>query len=115
MGKDKVMGIYRNDNGCWYYRFTITVDGQKQEFRGTKDEFGNPLLTQKKAIQARDTARRAIQEERHQIKPIIQRRTFKEVYQEYCEKGRSDRAYQTIRKQDSLWKIICASDSVNDI
>ena len=28
-----------------------------------------------------------------------------EVYKEYCEKGRSDRAYQTVRKQDSLWNI----------
>lgn len=27
----------------------------------------------------------------------------KEVYEEYCEKGRKDRAYQTIRKQDSIW------------
>ena len=26
-------------------------------------------------------------------------------YKEYCEKGRSDRAYQTIRKQESLWTI----------
>lgn len=28
----------------------------------------------------------------------------KDVYKEYCEKGRKDRAYQTIRKQDSLWE-----------
>ena len=27
----------------------------------------------------------------------------KEVYEEYGEKGRKDRAYQTIRKQDSIW------------
>ena len=92
MAKDKTMGIYRNNNGSWYYRFTITVDGQKQEFRGTKDEFGNPLRTQKQAIQARDAARKAVQEERQQITPIILRRTVKEVYEEYCEKGRTDRA-----------------------
>lgn len=27
-----------------------------------------------------------------------------EVYKEYCEQGRSGKAYQTIRKQDSLWE-----------
>jgi integrase len=32
-----------------------------------------------------------------------------EVYREYCEKGRSGKAYATIRKQDSLWNNhICA-------
>ena len=30
--------------------------------------------------------------------------TFGEVYQEYCEFGRSGKAYTTIKKQDSLWK-----------
>lgn len=33
----------------------------------------------------------------------IERRTFEEVYNEYCLKGRSGKAFQTIRKQDSLW------------
>ena len=32
------------------------------------------------------------------------RKTIAEVFQEYCEKGRSDRAFGTIRKQDSLWE-----------
>ena len=31
------------------------------------------------------------------------RKTFQEVYKEYCEQGRSGKAYQTIRKQDSIW------------
>ena len=30
--------------------------------------------------------------------------TFGEVYAEYCEQGRSGKAYTTIRKQDSLWR-----------
>lgn len=34
----------------------------------------------------------------------ITRKTVAEVYQEYCEKGRSGKAYTTIKKQDSLWK-----------
>ena len=32
------------------------------------------------------------------------RMTFGEVYMEYCEQGRSGKAYSTIKKQNSLWK-----------
>ena len=36
-------------------------------------------------------------------------KTIEEVYREYCARGRGDRAYTTIRKQDSLWNNhICA-------
>ena len=38
------------------------------------------------------------------IKQSTVRKTMEEVYQEYCTNGRGDRAYTTIRKQDSLWK-----------
>ena len=31
------------------------------------------------------------------------RKTFKEVFEEYCEYGRNGKAYTTIKKQDSLW------------
>ena len=34
----------------------------------------------------------------------VPRKTVKDVFEEFCEKGRKDRAYQTIRKQDSLWE-----------
>ena len=34
----------------------------------------------------------------------IKRKKVKEVFQEYCEKGRNGKAYNTILKQDSLWK-----------
>ena len=30
-------------------------------------------------------------------------KTYSEVFAEYCEKGRLDKASETIRKQDSLW------------
>lgn len=33
------------------------------------------------------------------------RKTVSEIYAEYCEKGRTEKAYGTIRKQDSLWNI----------
>lgn len=102
MARKNESGIYKADNGFWYYRFTVSVDGKKQEFRSTKDEFGNPLRTKREASKARDAARKALAEQKDQ-QPEIQRRTLKQVYDEYCQKGRTGKAYTTIRKQDSLW------------
>ena len=95
-------GVYQLDNGCWAFRFTLTTGGKKKDFRKAKDEFGNPLKTKREAVKARQLA---IEREREERKPAPKvRRTVKEVYAEFCENGRNDRAYQTIRKQDSLWK-----------
>lgn len=94
-------GVYQLDNGCWAFRFTLTTDGQRKDVRKAKDEFGNPLKTKREAINAR---LRAIERERDGHKPAPKaRKTVKTVYTEYCKDGRNDRAYQTIRKQDSLW------------
>lgn len=102
MAKNSELGVYQQKNGFWMYRYTVTVDGKKQEHKGTKDVFGNPLRTKKEAIRARDISRENLKKSRTE-KPQITRRTMKEVYQEFCEKGRNDRAYETKRKQDSLW------------
>ena len=102
MAKNSELGIYQQKNGLWMYRYTITVDGKKQEHKGTRDVFGNPLRTKKEAIKARDESRESLNRSRMEA-PLLTRRTMKEVYLEFCEKGRSDRAYTTKRKQDSLW------------
>lgn len=98
----KDAGVYQLKDGGWGYRFTITTDGKKKDVKKTKDESGNPLKTKREAIKART---HAIQQEQNQnIPKSIVRKTVKEVFEEFCEKGRRDRAYQTIRKQDSLWE-----------
>lgn len=98
----KDAGVYQLKDGGWGYRFTITTDGKKKDVKKTKDESGNPLKTKREAIKART---HAIQQEQNQnIPKSIVRKTVKEVFGEFCEKGRKDRAYQTIRKQDSLWE-----------
>lgn len=98
----KDAGVYQLKDGGWGYRFTITTDGKKKDVKKTKDESGNPLKTKREAIKART---HAIQQEQNQnIPKSIVRKTVKEVFEEFCEKGRKDRAYQTIRKQDSLWE-----------
>ena len=70
--------------------------------RSSKDEFGKPLQTKTAAVKARRTA---IENEKNKPSALpIEKKTLEEVFEEYREKGRKDRKYQTIRKQDSLWK-----------
>ena len=95
-------GVYQKENGFWEYRFRLLVNGKQIARKKSTDQFGNKLKTKRQAIQAREQAIQAAREERI-YKPTLTRRTVGEVYEEYCQKGRKDRAYQTIRKQDCLW------------
>lgn len=103
MTKRNNAGVYQKSNGFWEYRFTIVVDGQQISRKKSTDEFGNKLKTKSEAIRAREAAifkaRTDIERQRE-----IKRKKVKEVFQEYCEKGRNGKAYNTILKQDSLWK-----------
>ncbi len=96
-------GVYQLENGYWGYRFILTVNGKKKSQKRVKDEFGKPFKTQKQAVKARSIA--LAQEQAKILLPQekVIRKTVKEVYQEYCEKGRRGKAYATIKKQDSLW------------
>ena len=103
MEKANETGIYQLGNGKWAYRFVIKVDGETISARKTTDEFGKKLNTKKQAIKARENAILKARMDRERKRKIT-RRTVAEVYKEYSENGRSDRAYQTIRKQDSIWR-----------
>ena len=95
-------GVYQLDSGFWAFRYTVTVNGKKKDVKKTKDEMGKPYKTDKAAFRARETA--IVQEKEHRTqRPQMPRVTVQEVYKEYCERGRNDKAYQTIRKQESLW------------
>ena len=102
MAQTQNLGIYQLPNGNWGYRFTRTVDGKRVNRKGSKDEAGNPFKTERAALQAKAIAEMRFEAEQNQ-KPR-RRMTFGEVYVEYCEQGRSGKAYTTIRKQDSLWR-----------
>ena len=102
MAKMNDTGVYQLANKNWAFRYTITADGRKRDVRKAKDEFGNPLKTKAEAIRARN---KALEQEREGKKPTPKaRRTVKEVYAEFCENGREDRAYRTKQKQDCLWE-----------
>ena len=104
MKKEASAGTYQLENGLWAYRFKVLIDGKEVAKRKYTDENGNKLKTQAQAIKARERAIAKARIESKQKKPTL-RRTVEQIYEEYCEKGRSDRAYQTIRKQESLWTI----------
>ena len=96
------MGVYQLENGNWAWRFTRTIDGKRVNRKGTKDADGNVLKSQKAAIRARQLA--MIDFEAKLNEKPKHRMTVQEDYEEYCEHGRSGKAYTTIQKQDSLWR-----------
>ena len=98
-------GIRQLKNGNWAFRFSISVNGQKISQRGSTNSEGQPLKTKTDAIRARKKAIKLAQ-----LAPELpvkekepEKLTVAQVFEEYREKGRSDRAYNTILKQDSLW------------
>ena len=102
MAKSESIGISQLPNGYWCYRFTRTVDGKRVNRRASKDEAGNPFKTKREAAQAKAIAELRFEASLNE-KPK-RRITVAEVYAEYCEQGRSGKAYTTIKKQDSLWR-----------
>ena len=103
MGNRKSSSVFQKDDGYWSYRFVVTIDGKRIERRCSFDEHGNKFKTKREATAAREAAMVALRVEKT-AKPKPARRTVKEVFSEFCAEGRKDRAYQTIRKQDSLWE-----------
>ncbi|MBR6970177.1 MAG: hypothetical protein IKH87_05565 [Firmicutes bacterium] len=84
-------------DGSWGYRFVITVNGKKKNYRRVKDEFGNKYKTKRQALKAREAAivdTKVKVNDEAQIQKIEQR-TVRDIYLEYCQYGRMDRAYQT--------------------
>lgn len=102
MAQTQNLGISQLPNGNWCYRFTRTVDGRRVNRKGSKDEAGNPLKTKRAAAQAKAIAEMRFDASLNQ--KTERRMTFGEVYAEYCEQGRSGKAYSTIKKQESLWR-----------
>lgn len=97
------VGIFQLDNGYWGYRYVIKSNGQRKDGRRTVDEFGKPFKTKASAKRARQ---QAILNEKVALSnpnPQTARKTMVQVYDEYCEFGRTGKAYATIVKQESLW------------
>ena len=103
MAKQNDTGVYQKENGYWEYRFVVRIGGKRVCRKKCTDEHGNKFKTKREAVTAREAAIVALRIEKT-TKPKPARRTVKEVFEEFCAEGRKDRAYQTIRKQDSIWE-----------
>lgn len=103
MAKLNDVGVIQKSNGLWEYRFVMVVDGITINRKKSTDAFGNKLKTKKDAIKAREAAMTAARTERQRQHKIL-RRTVKEVFEEYRKESCAGKAYQTLLKQDSLWK-----------
>lgn len=101
MANANYTGVYKTTEGYWAYRYSIVVNGQRKDVKKAKGEDGQRFKTAKAASKARA---KAIASSDNLGVPSISRKTVSEVYREYCERGRTGKAYQTIRKQDSLWR-----------
>lgn len=104
MSEEKNAGVFQLENGCWGYRFIVTVDGKRKAQKRVQDENGKPYKTEKQALKAREKA--IIMEKTRMMLPPqkkIVRKTVEEIYREYCENGRHEKAFATKKKQDSLW------------
>ena len=104
MSRAENAGVFQLENRYWGYRFIVKMDGKRKAQKRVRDEMGKPYKTEKQAIKAREKAI-ILEKERLKQPPKkkIVRKTVEEVYKEYCEKGRNEKAYATKKKQDSLW------------
>lgn len=106
MGNQPEKSVYQLSNGMWGFRYCVRINGKNVCRRSSKDKDGNPLKTKRDALRARKQAISCVQNPPEPVKTdeIIKRTTVSAVFEEYREKGRADRAYNTKLKQDSLWK-----------
>ena len=48
MSKEQNSGVFQLENGCWGYRFIVTVDGKRKAQKRVKDEMGK-LISKRKS------------------------------------------------------------------
>lgn len=104
------MAVFQLKDGTWGYRVLVKdKDGISRNRRATRDKLGNKFKTKKDATKAMNEVIRKFET------PVIVKEkdsdvTVREVFEEYCKYGRGDKAFGTIRKQDSLWNIHIEKD-----
>ena len=107
MKKANDVGVYQLPDGFWGYRFKVVINGKTVEKKRLTDDNGMKFKNKTAAAKARKLAINLAENgPQEPIEPAPpDRKTISEIYAEYCEKGRTEKAYGTIRKQDSLWNI----------
>ena len=83
MSKERNTGIFQLENGCWGYRFIVTVNGKRKAQKRVRDEVGRPYKTEKQALKAREKA--ILMEKTRMLLPPskpMERKTIEEVFKE---------------------------------
>ena len=75
MANRRDAGVFKLENGCWAYRFTVKVDGETITRRKTVDDNGLKFRTKTDAIKAREAALQDVIAQRVKKKPTY-RHTF---------------------------------------
>ena len=104
------MAVFKLKDGSWGYRVLVKdQDGVSRNRRATRDKLGNKFKTKREATNAMNQVIREF-EKTTPTKIVHSNVTVREVFEEYCRYGRSDKAFGTIRKQDSMWNIHIKKD-----
>ncbi len=102
MSKDT--GIFQLENGYYGFRVKINRKDLKIDTTYRQDENGNPYKTNASARDAREKKIVELKEKNNKQEIIIKRYKLKEIYNLYLEKGSTDKAYSTLKKQRSMWE-----------
>ena len=96
MASTNYIGVYKTNEGYWAYRYSIVVNGQRKDVKKAKDANGQRFKSAKAAAKARAEA---ISNNALPVSPAISRKTLGDVYLEYCEKGRTGKAFEGLLKR----------------
>ena len=98
--RSKKSGVFQLEDGNWGYRFIVTVNGKRKAQKRIMDEFGKPFKTEAQAAKARakniEIAKALVKEsqkEEESPKKTVERKTVEEIFNEYCQRGRSGKAW----------------------
>ncbi len=99
------MGVFKCKDGCWGYRVLVKdQDGVTRNRRATRNSLGEKFKTKREATAAMNAVVKKFSE------PVAERKmkavdvTLRDIHEDYCEFGRSEKAFATNKKHDSLWK-----------
>lgn len=104
----KYTGVRENPDGSWYYRIKVKLpSGKSIDTMRKQDDNGLPFMTARAAHEARLNHLSIIMSEpsespQEALQAVI---TLSDVYNDYLNTEAKNRAPQTLRKQDSMWRI----------
>ena len=102
----KYTGVRENLDGSWYYRIKVKLpSGKSIDTMRKQDDNGMPFTTARAAHEARLNHLAYIMSNPPEAAPEAVQAviTLQDVYNDYLNTEGRNRAFQTLRKQDSMW------------